>query len=113
MFKCFTKNFVKAYYLRKITRVVVYLLYYINLLIPKDKKLILAFVDYEKISGRLIPYKNDNVYMIAQYIENKCNLCKVIYIPSNQFGGRNSTSISLRKKIFFFLKINFIDNYTC
>jgi hypothetical protein len=104
MFKCFKKSFIKEYYLRKIKRVVVSLLHYINLLIPKKSKTILAFVDFERIDGKYIPYKSDNVYLLTNYIKKKRDDINIIYIPANQFGGKSSSHLTLKEKLYFFIE---------
>ncbi len=104
MFECFKTDFIKEYYLRKIKRVVISLLYYINLLIPKDNKTILAFVDFERIDGRYIPYKSDNVYLLTDYIKKKRDDIDIVYIPANQFGGKSGSYLSLKEKLYFFIQ---------
>jgi len=104
MFSCFKRSFIKEFYLRKAKKWIVSLLYYINILIPKDKKTILAFVDFEVIDNKYIPYKNDNVYLLCNYIENHRSDIKIIYVPSNQFGGKSGSLLSKKKKFNFFIK---------
>jgi len=104
MFNCFKKSFKREFYLRKLKRKVVSLLYYVNMIVPKDKKTILAFVDFEIIDNKHVPYRSDNVYLLCNYIKKQRDDIDIIYVPSNQFGGKSGTVLSTKKKLYFFIK---------
>ena len=90
MKECFRKDFIKDFYKTKLKKFIFSKLYYINILIPKSNE-ILAFVDYEKIGDTYMPYRSDNVYLLCEYIKKKNPHLKIIYAPSNQFGGKTSS----------------------
>jgi peroxiredoxin family protein len=73
-------------------------------LIPKDSKTILAFVDFERIDGKYMPYKSDNVYLLTNYLKEKRDDISIVYIPANQFGGRSGSYLTLKDKSYFFIK---------
>ncbi len=104
MFKCFKRSFIKEYYLGLIKKQIVNIIYLFNILIPKNTKTIVALVDFENIDGRMVPYKNDNVYLLCEYIKTKRKDLEITYIPSNQFGGKTNKVLSRQKRFEYFLK---------
>jgi len=90
--------------LSKIKIIVVKFLYFINLFIKKKKNSIVAFIDYEVIDGKLVPYYSDNVYILSNYIAKHKKDIEITYIPSTQFGGKAGRFISKRKKLYFLYK---------
>ncbi|MBN6709944.1 CDP-glycerol glycerophosphotransferase family protein [Haemophilus haemoglobinophilus] len=99
--KIFTSHFIFHFYKKKFINLAMGFIRFINEFIPKDKKLIVSFIDYEKINNKLVPYKTDNVYVLSEYIKSKRDDIKIVYIPSNQFGGNSGSHISIKNKLFF------------
>ena len=111
MFKCFKKKFIIKYYFDFVKENLIGFLYYLNIFIPKNNLLIVAFVDYEKVDDKLIPYKSDNVYLLSEYIKKKNSNIKIVYLPSNQFGGKAGkyfTKIDKIKFLFYRLRAKII-----
>ncbi len=96
MKKYFKKSFIKAYRLKKIKHFIARLLGSLSYIIPKDKNLVVALVDYETIDGQLVPYKFDNVYLLANKIEQENDKIKIVFFTANQFGGKRKSSIKQR-----------------
>ena len=104
MFKCFKKSFIKRYFFSLVKKQIIKTIYLFNIFIPKDNKSILAFVDYEMINGELVPYKSDNVYLLCEYIKKQRDDLEIIYISSNQFGGKTNNLLNMNKKLYYFVK---------
>ncbi|MBS9767861.1 MAG: CDP-glycerol glycerophosphotransferase family protein, partial [Flavobacteriaceae bacterium] len=100
MKKYFKESFIKAYHLKKVKNFVFRLIGYMSYLIPKDKNLIVAFVDYETIDGELVPYKFDNVYLLANKIKQENDKVKIVFLASNQFGGKQNQKLSIKQKLY-------------
>lgn len=100
MKKYFKESFIKAYRLKKVKNFVFRLIGYMSYLIPKDKNLIVAFVDYETIDGELVPYKFDNVYLLANKIKQENDKVKIVFLASNQFGGKQNQKLSIKQKLY-------------
>ncbi len=101
MFKCFKKSFLIRFYIENFIHSITKILYFINIIIPKKDNLIVAFIDYENVNGKTIPYFNDNVYMTVDYIQKQKNNIEVVQIPHNQFGGRRNLSVPVKDILFF------------
>ncbi len=83
----YSNAFIKRYIVRLIKRIIALFFYLLNVLIPKDKKKILAYIDYEFIDGTLQPHYEDNVFQLTNYIEQQDSSFNIIRIASNKFGG--------------------------
>lgn len=97
----FKKSFIRQFYKKKLINLFMGLVRLVNNLIPKNNNIIVAFIDYEKVNTNLVPYKTDNVYILSKYIIQKRPNVNIVYIPSNQFGGKDGYKISLSKKLYF------------
>lgn len=75
------------------------MIYVINRIVPKDNQLIIAFADYEIVDGEVVPYHSDNVHILLNHIKEIRKDIKIIYISSNQFGGKVVLPNSLWGKI--------------
>ncbi len=96
----YSKIFIKRYIVRTIKRIIAVCLYTVNVLVPKDKKKILAYIDYEFINDKLQPHQEDNVFQLANYIEQQDSSFNIIRVPINRFGGiveKNSLRDRLKK----------------
>ncbi len=100
MKKYFKSSFIKEYRLKKIKHFIASVLGYLSYLIPKDKNLIVAFVDYETVDGQLIPYEFDNVYLLANKIKQENDNAKIVFLASNQFGGKGKQTT--KQKLYSF-----------
>ncbi|MBE2895834.1 hypothetical protein HPC38_02930 [Pasteurellaceae bacterium HPA106] len=102
----FYKKYIKKLILTGLSKVIGL----ISQLVPKDKNLVLSFVDFEKINDELIPYKNDGVYIFSEYLKKEKSHLKIVYLSSNQFGGlvRNKNIVTKIKNIIFRIRSSII-----
>ena len=103
MISCLKITAIRKILFVTVVRKIMFGFYCFNYLIPKKNNEIVGFVDYEKVNGILIPYKNDNVFIMCQYIKRKNNNINITFIRSNQFGGTKNKNI-IKNKILYFWK---------
>lgn len=92
---------IRKIFIVAVARKLMFVLYCFNYLVPKKNNEIVAFIDYEEADGVLVPYKNDNVFIVCEYIKKKGKYIDITFVRSGQFGGTKNKNLITDKFLFF------------